>query len=62
MPGASWNRYDKKNLLRIGVAFNRKTEPQLVKKIEEIQTSGKSVSAYIKGLVQKDVDAERTKE
>lgn len=62
MPRPSWNRYDKKNLLRIGVAFNRNTEPQLVEKIEEIRKSGKSVSAYIKGLVQKDVDAEGTKE
>ncbi len=48
-------RYDKKNVVRITTAFNRNTEPELVKRIERAaEEEGKA--KYIKRLVREDVE------
>lgn len=52
----SKKRYDKANIVRVAAGFNRKTEPELVERIEEEENK----AGYIKRLVREDV--ERRKE
>ena len=59
MPSPSKIRYDKKNLVRVVVAFNRKTTPEAVEKMEELERAGESKSAYIKEAVKEKVLRER---
>lgn len=49
-------RYSKENLLKVMVAFNRRTEPELAEWMEEKENK----AGYIKGLVRDDI--ERSKE
>lgn len=49
-------KYSKENLLKVMVAFNRRTEPELVEWMEEKENK----AGYIKGLVRDDI--ERSKE
>lgn len=46
----SKQRYDKKTLLKVSIAFNRNTEPELIKLIE----SKENKAGYIKQLVRED--------
>ena len=46
----SKQRYDKKTLLKVSIAFNRNTEPELIKLIE----SKENKAGYIKSLVKQD--------
>lgn len=62
MPSPSKIRYDKKNLVRVNIAFNRATTPDAVAKMEELAREGKSRSAYIKDAVQEKIDRERSGE
>lgn len=49
------NRYEKENLLRVMVKFNRKTEPDLVERMEgKLNRAG-----YLKQLVKEDIQRER---
>ena len=48
-------RYAQKNLLAVRVAFNRKTEPELVERIEREPKK----ATYIKRLVKEDVEREK---
>lgn len=45
-------RYERENLLKVSVAFNRKTEPQLVKRMEQQD----SKAGYLKRLVKEDIE------
>lgn len=45
-------RYAEKNLLKVTVSFNRKTEPQLVERVEQEEKR----AAYLKRLVKEDVE------
>lgn len=45
-------RYEKANLFRVSVAFNRKTEPDLVAQIEAQQNK----AGYLKQLVKDDIE------
>ncbi len=47
-------RYDKKNVVRISIAFNRNTEPELLAKVEAQENR----NAYIKGLIRADIEKE----
>lgn len=47
-------RYEKKNLVKVVTAFNRKTEPELVKRIEQEENK----AGYIKRLVREDIERE----
>ena len=47
-------RYKKKNLVKVVTAFNRKTEPELVKRIEQEENK----AGYIKRLVREDIERE----
>ena len=47
-------RYEKENLLKVSVAFNRKTEPELVAKMEEQEHK----ASYLKRLVKEDIERE----
>ena len=49
-------RYHDKNILHVGINFNRNTEPELVEKMESVENR----SAYIKGLVREDVRREKS--
>jgi hypothetical protein len=49
-------RYNEKNLVKITVAFNRKTEPELAAWVETKENR----AGYLKQLVQEDI--ERTKQ
>ncbi|MBM6756725.1 hypothetical protein H6A18_09445 [Collinsella tanakaei] len=62
MDSPSKIRYDKKNLVRVNIAFNRKTNPEAVAKMEELERAGESKSAYIKAAVQEKIDCERAQE
>ena len=48
-------RYEKANLLKVSVAFNRKTEPDLVEKMEQQQQK----ASYLKRLVKEDIEREK---
>lgn len=48
-------KYAKKNLVAVRVAFNRKTEPELVERIEREPKK----ATYIKRLVREDVEREQ---
>lgn len=50
-------RYDKKNVVRVSVAFNRNTEPELIEKVE----AQESKNAYIKGLIRSDIEKGKEK-
>ena len=45
-------RYERENLLKVSVAFNRKTEPRLVERMEEQD----SKAGYLKRLVKEDIE------
>lgn len=59
MDSPSKQRYDRKNLVRVNIAFNRKTNPEAVEKMEELARAGESRSAYIKAAVKEKIDRER---
>lgn len=44
-------RYEKTNIVKVAVGFNRKTEPELVKRIEKEENK----AGYIKRLVREDI-------
>lgn len=48
-------RYEHKALVRVSVAFNRNTEPELVERIEQQE----SKAGYLKRLVREDVKRSR---
>lgn len=48
----SKRRYDKKNLIKVNVSFNRKTEPEMAARIEEEENK----AGYLKRLVREDVE------
>lgn len=47
----SKKRYDEKNVLRVAVGFNRRTEPELVARIEREDNK----AGYLKRLVREDL-------
>lgn len=48
-------RYSKKNLLKVMVGFNRKTEPELVERMEREENK----AGYLKRLVREDIEREK---
>ena len=48
----SKRKYDAENVIRVTVAFNRNTEPELYKRMQEVGNRAK----YIKGLIRSDVE------
>lgn len=55
--GETYRRYERENLVAVRVTFNRKTEPELVRRIEREEHR----ATYLKRLVQMDVERERRK-
>ena len=53
----SKKRYDKENIVRVAVGFNRRTEPELVERIEEEENK----AGYIRSLVREDVERRKNK-
>ena len=53
----SKKRYDKENIVRVAVGFNRRTEPELVERIEEEENK----EGYIRSLVREDVERRKKK-
>ncbi|MBS6940737.1 MAG: hypothetical protein KH142_04515 [Slackia piriformis] len=53
----SKKRYDKENIVRVAVGFNRRTEPELVERIEEEENK----AGYIRSLVREDVERRKKK-
>lgn len=51
----SSKRYEDKNILGVRVKFNRKTEPELVERIEREQKK----ATYLKRLVREDIRREQ---
>lgn len=47
-------RYEKENLLKVSVAFNRRTEPDLVERMEQQEQR----ASYLKRLVREDIERE----
>ena len=47
-------KYKRENMLRVTVPFNRRTEPELVAKMEEQD----SKASYLKRLVKEDIERE----
>ncbi len=45
-------RYREQNIMQLSVNFNRKTEPELVQKLEQVENK----SGYIKSLIRKDIE------
>lgn len=45
-------RYEREKLLRVSVAFNRNTEPDLVERMEQQEKK----AAYLKRLVKEDIE------
>lgn len=53
----SKQRYRKKNVLHVGIDFNRNTEPELVEKMESVENR----SGYVKDLIRRDIEQEDEK-
>lgn len=51
----SKKRYDAKNIVRVTVAFNRNTEPELVERIEKEENKAK----FLKRLVKEQIEREK---
>ena len=51
-------RYDKKTLVRVSVAFNRNTEPELAARVEKEENRAK----FLKRLVKEQIDREKKEE
>ena len=51
----SKKKYDEENLLRVTVGFNRRTEPELVERLER----EKNRAGYLRRLVQADLEREK---
>ena len=51
----SKKRYDAKNIVRVTVAFNRNTEPELVERIEKEEKK----ASFIKQLVKEQIEKEK---
>lgn len=49
---APQQRYKAANIVKVTVDFNRKTEPDLVEKIEEQENK----AGYLKNLIKKDIE------
>lgn len=54
----SKKRYDAKNIVRVTVAFNRNTEPELVERIEKEEKKAK----FLKRLVKEQIEREKKEE
>lgn len=50
----SKKRYDEKNIVRVSVAFNRKTEPELAERVEKEE----SKASFLKRLVREEIERE----
>ena len=50
-------KYDAKNAARYTLKFNRKTDPEIIAKLETVE----SVNAYIKGLIKNDIQKQEEK-
>jgi hypothetical protein len=48
-------KYERENLVAVRVAFNKRTEPELVERIEREDNK----AGYIKKLVKEDIERER---
>lgn len=48
-------RYDKKTLVRVSVAFNRNTEPELAARVEKEENRAK----FLKRLVKEQIEREK---
>lgn len=48
-------RYARENVLKVVVGINRRTEPELVEKVESVENR----SGYIKDLIRADIASER---
>ena len=48
-------RYAKENVLKVIVGINRRTEPELVEKVESVENR----SGYIKDLIRADIASQR---
>lgn len=44
-------KYDKENSKFVGLKFNRKTDADIIKKLEELKAAGISTQTYIKNLI-----------
>lgn len=51
----SQKRYDEKNIVRVSVAFNRKTEPELTARIEREENK----ASFLKRLVRDEIEREK---
>lgn len=51
-------RYDKKTLVRVSVAFNRNTEPELAARVEKEENRAK----FLKRLVKEQIEREKNEE
>ena len=51
-------RYDKKTLVRVSVAFNRNTEPELAARVEKEENRAK----FLKRLVKEQIEREKKEE
>lgn len=51
----SVSKYDKENSIHVGLKFNRKTDADIIQKLEDNKASGISTQAYIKDLIRSDI-------
>lgn len=54
----SKQKYDKENMVKVNVSFNRKTEPELVARIE----AEPNKAGYIKDLIRADIESSKPEE
>lgn len=48
-------RYEEKNIVKVAVGFNRKTEPEITERVEAEDNK----AGYLKRLVREDVEREK---
>lgn len=50
-------RYKAANVVKLTIDLNRKTEPELIEKLDEVAESGVAKSTYIKTLIRRDIES-----
>ncbi len=54
----SQNKYDANNTRKFGLKLNRKTDKELIEKLESVD----SIQGYIKSLIRADVEKDKEKQ
>lgn len=53
---APQRRYKAANVVKLTIDINRKTEPEIIEKLDDVAAQGGTKSGYIKSLIRADIE------